>query len=62
MVSDEILGADVVIKFRVPNLCTQEDLEDTGMTLEEMVRWIIDEGGLFGVADDEFEYVSITQA
>lgn len=47
------LSADIHVKFRFNNICTQEDLDDDGWTLEEMVRFVIKEEGLMGIVDDE---------
>lgn len=59
----KILAADIIVKHHFPNICTQEDLDEDGWTLEDMVRHLIEEEGLMGIVDDmRGEIISITEA
>ena len=55
----EVLHAEIVVKFRMSNVCWATDLE--GLTFEAMVGSIILSEGLFGIVDDGYEIVSIKQ-
>lgn len=48
---NETMAAEVTVVFKVPNVIGRSDLEGTGKTFEEMVRYLIAEEGLFGVVD-----------
>lgn len=52
----------VLVEFTIKNVCQQEDLEDSGMTFDEMVRWLIKEEGLFGICEDVFEVKSVVES
>lgn len=53
----DTVSVDVICKFRINDVCTEEDLE--GTTLEKMVMWLLDEEGLFGIASDKGKILSI---
>ncbi len=46
----------VTIQFRIPNL-GDEDVPE--MSFDELVKFLISEEGLFGIADDEFQILKI---
>jgi hypothetical protein len=45
--------AKVTVEFIIPNLCEDEDLKETGMSFDELTRYIIKEEGLMGIVDDQ---------
>lgn len=51
------MNAIVTVKFVLKNICDKKDLEDT--SFEEMVKFLIDEEGLFNLCDDEYEIIKI---
>ena len=51
------LSADIYVKFRFNNICSQEDLDEDGWTLEELIRFLIKEEGLMGIVDDELSEI-----
>jgi len=53
------MDAIITVKFKLLNLCNPEDLKTTGMTFEEMVRGLILEEGIFGLAEDDSDILSI---
>ena len=53
------ISADVTIKFKFNNICSLEDLYDTGMTLREMVELLINEDSLMGCVEDDYEILSV---
>ena len=55
------MKAKVVIEFTLSNLCEQKDLDDSGMTFEELIRWLIAEEGLFGICDEDWKVMRIEQ-
>lgn len=55
------MDADVIIKFRFNNVCSKQDLEDTRMSFKEMVELLIQECGLFGVCEDEYEIIEVKE-
>ena len=54
--------AYVTVKFRVPYVGLDE--EDLGIfgSFEEFVKDVIEDEGIFNIADDEFEIISIEKA
>ena len=42
----------VTVRYRLTNICAPRDLVDTGKTFEQMVRYLIAEEGVLGIADD----------
>lgn len=55
------MDAKVTIVYRINNVCTKEDLIQAGMTFEEMVRDLINEEHIVGVAEDDPEIVSVEE-
>jgi hypothetical protein len=53
--------AYVTAKFRLPYMGWDEDEKEVWGTFEDMVKEMIQEEGLFGCADDEFEILDIEQ-
>jgi hypothetical protein len=50
------MDAIVTVKFKLSNMCNEEDLIETGMTFEEMVKNLISEEGIMGLVDaDEMD-------
>ena len=45
--------AKITVEYICPNLCSRADLDDTGMTFEEMVRYLADSEGVIGMAEAE---------
>ena len=54
------MDAEVVMRYRIPDVCDAEQLGDFG-TFDELVRWMIVEEGIHGLAEDEPEIVSIQE-
>ena len=52
-----MMNAKVTIEFIVNNVCNPEDLVDT--TFEELVRWLIREEGIHGIAEDDYKVIKI---
>jgi hypothetical protein len=44
--------AKVTVEFIIPDICDQEDLDVEGWTFEKMVRYEIEEEGLFSIAEE----------
>ena len=59
---DKMLNAKVTIRFRFNNVCTNANLKEENMSLTEMVKFCLDEEGLQGCLEDEFEIVSVRRA
>ena len=57
----DVLNATITVRMIFKNICTKEDLDESDMTLQEMVRFLIDAEGLFGVCEDDYEIVRIEQ-
>ena len=57
----ETLNAQVTVRFSFCNICRQQDLDDCEMTLHEMVETLIEEEGLMGCVDGEFEIVKVRE-
>jgi hypothetical protein len=53
------MNAIIIVKFKLSDVCNPEDLEDTGMTFEEMVRYLISEEGIFSLVEDNGEVINI---
>lgn len=49
---NNIITADIIVKFRINRVCTPEDLKDSNMSLEEMVKLLIRDEGLFSIVDE----------
>lgn len=58
----EPLAAKVLVEFTIKNAVNQEDLDDMEWELDQMVRWLIQEEGLFGICEDDFRIVSVSKA
>lgn len=52
-------GARITVQFTAQNLTSDEDMAQSNMTFEQVVRWIIKEEGLMGIVDEEFKVVAI---
>lgn len=46
------IAVDIVVKFRISSVCSSEDLKSVGRTIEEEVKWLIKNEGLFSIVDD----------
>ena len=55
------MNAVVTIRYIIPNVCDQEYLDASKMTFEAIVRDLISEEGISGIAEDEYEIVAITE-
>ena len=53
------MNATITVKFKLSDVCNPEDLETTGMTFEEMVRYLISEEGIFDLVEDDGEIISV---
>ena len=51
------MDAEVTVKFTIRN--TGEHMECGFETYPELVRWLIQEDGLWGLVEDEFEIINI---
>ena len=45
------MDAFVTIRYRLSNICDERDLVDTGMTFDGMVRFLITENSVWGLAE-----------
>lgn len=44
----------VLIEYTLKNVCSEQDLKDTGKTVEEITRWLIkQEGSITCLTDDK---------
>ena len=55
------MKAEVIVKFVLTNICNPEDLKDTDMTLEQMVKHLVKEEGLFGLTNDEGKIIEVKE-
>lgn len=55
------MDAEVTVKFKMKNVCDFEELDDLKVSFHELVTELIDEEGLFGLVEDNFEVVQISQ-
>ncbi len=46
----DIMDAIITVRFTLSNVCDRKDLGD--QTFEDMVRWLIQEEGIFGIVDE----------
>lgn len=46
------MNAIVSVEFTIRNVCSQEDLEISGLSFEELVRSLIDDEGLLSLCID----------
>jgi len=56
------MNALITVKFKLSDVCNPEDLKNTGMTFEEMVRYLISEEGIFGLVEDNGDVINIELA
>ena len=61
------MDAEITVRFIARNLCSLEDLRDHTSVRQahdafaEIVRYLIQEEGLFGIVEDDPEILSITE-
>lgn len=60
-IMSDTIDARVTVRFNFRNVCGRQDLEDCDMTLFEMVEMLIDQEGIAGVVDDEFELKKVEE-
>jgi len=53
------MNAIITVKFKLSGVCDPEDLKNTGMTFEEMVRYLILQEGIFGLVGDDGAIINI---
>lgn len=53
------MDAIIKVEYVIKNICNERDLEDCQMNLQEMVKMIIKDEGLFGVVEDDYKILSI---
>jgi hypothetical protein len=53
------MDAIVTIKYRIPNICNPEDLENTGMTFQEMVQQVLEDEDMIGNRDVDGELLNV---
>lgn len=53
------MDAIVTIKYRIPNVCNPEDLENTGTTFNEVVQLILEDEGMIGSRDVDGELLGV---
>lgn len=46
------MDAKIVVEFIISNVCSKDDIEDTGLSFEQIVKDVIDNEGLMGLVDD----------
>lgn len=56
------MNARVIVEYTIRDICDQSDLDDTGLTFEQMVRDLIASEGILGLCDLPETIVSIEQA
>ena len=60
--SDETVNAEIIVKFKTIYLTDRESLEDDfAGNLDALVRWLVEEEGLFGICEDEFEILVVKE-
>ena len=55
------MDAEVTIKFQFNSVCSKRDLEDTGMSFEEMVKYLLEEEGILGCCEDKYEVLEVKE-
>ena len=57
------MNAKVLVEYTVKNVCDPEDFggEQFHKTFEELVRWLIDNEGIHGVADEKYKIISVSE-
>ncbi len=55
------MDAEIIVKFRFLNATDEQDLAESGKTFEEMVRCLIDEEGLLGLVESDWEIQSVRE-
>lgn len=54
MLNKDFLVADVTVRFRMEDICSEEDLKaQGGMSLMDMIKMLIEEDGLSSWVDNE---------
>jgi len=53
--------AYVTVKFRMPYMTYEDDEKEIWNSFDDMVKEMIEEEGILGCADDEFEILDIEQ-
>ena len=56
------MDAIITVKFTLRNICDARDLREADMTFKDMVDVMLHEEGLFGMAEDAYEIISIEEA
>lgn len=56
-----MMKGEIIVRFTMSNVCSKESLKSSDMTFEQMVRWLIREEGLFGVVDDRYKILNVTE-
>jgi hypothetical protein len=55
--SNSSKSAEITVKYKLVEICTDQDLKDTKMSLTEMVKFLISQEGLFGIVEDGSEQI-----
>ena len=49
------MKAKVTVEFIISEVCSKKDLKDTKMSFNQMVKYLIQEEGLYSIADVDTE-------
>jgi hypothetical protein len=55
------MDAEITIKFKMKDVCSKDYLDMAGISLDHMVRYIIDEEGIRGIIPDKIEIFDIKE-
>jgi hypothetical protein len=55
------LSATITVTYTMRNICSQQDLDTLGMTLDEIVRDLVSSEGLLGLVEDNYTIESIKE-
>ena len=55
------MNAIVTVRFRITSACDHQDLDLEQISFEDMVRQGIKDEGLFGLVDDDYEILTISE-
>lgn len=49
------MNAEIAVKFTIKDVCSEQDLKDLNINLAEMVQLILNEEGIWGIIEDDYE-------
>lgn len=53
------MDANVTIRFKFLSVCDAQELKECDMTLLEMVEMLIEQEGIMGCVDEEYEIIGV---